>query len=396
MSEQWSTYRLAEVLDRRTDRLGLDPDPTILTCTEKHGLVDQIAHLGRRVATEDLSGYKIVAPHDIVYNVYLLWLGAIGQNLTGSLGVTSPVYEVFRPNELVHAPYLGHLLRTPAMIDRFAALSIGTVPRRRRAPWESFLELTIEVPSFPQQQRIVGLIGALDEAIEAADAYGDSLSAARDAVAENLFDRAEGVPARLGDLMTIVRGGSPRPIDQFITEDKDGLNWIKIGDVSPDGRYITSTSVRIKAEGLSKTRFVEAGSFVLSNSMSFGRPYILAIDGCIHDGWLSLSNFSESFNENYLYYLLRGAAVQDQFRSLAAGSSVKNLKKESVLGVQVKVPSLTNQAAVVKLLAASDDVIDEAKSFGDGLRMVRSNLFSALFSGAHEIPPSYDEHLGGN
>ena len=90
---------------------------------------------------------------------------------------------------------------------------------------------------------------------------------------------------RIGDVCTVERGGSPRPIDDYITKSSNGINWIKIGDTT-DSMYITHTEQKIKPEGMKKSRFVHAGDFLLSNSMSFGRPYILAIDGCIHDGWL--------------------------------------------------------------------------------------------------------------
>ena len=83
---------------------------------------------------------------------------------------------------------------------------------------------------------------------------------------------------KFSDFVLIERGGSPRPIDAFITEDSAGLNWVKIGDAPSMGRYITSTSEKIKLEGLSKTRQVYPGDLVLSNYMSFGRPYIMAVD----------------------------------------------------------------------------------------------------------------------
>src|SRR5690606_30006001 len=82
---------------------------------------------------------------------------------------------------------------------------------------------------------------------------------------------------KLGTLSTIVRGGSPRPIDSFLTRDVDGLNWLKIGDVDKGAKYVNSTEERVKKSALSKTRVVNPGDLIMSNSMSFGRPYILNI-----------------------------------------------------------------------------------------------------------------------
>lgn len=107
---------------------------------------------------------------------------------------------------------------------------------------------------------------------------------------------------KLGEVCTIERGGSPRPITDYITDSEDGINWIKIGDAQEGSKYITSTKEKIRLEGLKKSRFVHKGDFILSNSMSFGRPYILKVDGCIHDGWLVIHDDKEVFIKDYLHY----------------------------------------------------------------------------------------------
>ena len=104
----------------------------------------------------------------------------------------------------------------------------------------------------------------------------------------------------LGNVSYIVRGGSPRPIKQYITQDENGINWIKIGDVEKGGKYICSTQERIIPEGEKKSRRVFPGDFLLTNSMSYGRPYISRIEGCIHDGWLLIRNLN-GFDPDYLY-----------------------------------------------------------------------------------------------
>ena len=109
---------------------------------------------------------------------------------------------------------------------------------------------------------------------------------------------------KLGECVLIQRGGSPRPIENYITHDPNGINWIKIGDVKKGSRYITKTDEKIKPEGISKSREVYKGDLILSNSMSFGRPYLLAIDGCIHDGWLLIRNDRKLFDLDFLLQLL--------------------------------------------------------------------------------------------
>ena len=109
---------------------------------------------------------------------------------------------------------------------------------------------------------------------------------------------------RLCHVTEVARGGSPRPIKDYITESPSGINWIKIGDTEKGGKFIFSTKERIKPEGMSKSRFVHKGDFLLTNSMSFGRPYITQVEGCIHDGWLVISLIGGAYCQDFLYYLL--------------------------------------------------------------------------------------------
>ena len=151
---------------------------------------------------------------------------------------------------------------------------------------------------------------------------------------------------RLGNICSIARGGSPRPIENYLTDDENGLNWIKIGDTEQGGKYIYSTKEKIRPEGLSKTRYVCSGDFLLTNSMSFGRPYILRTNGCIHDGWLVIGGIEIAFHQDYLYYMLSSSIMYNALSSLAVGSTVKNLKSDSVKSLLVPIPPLAEQACI--------------------------------------------------
>lgn len=156
---------------------------------------------------------------------------------------------------------------------------------------------------------------------------------------------------RFGEIAGIERGGSPRPIEAFLTDDPEGLNWIKIGDTEKGGKYITSAGQKIKREGLVKTRMVFPGDFLLTNSMSFGRPYITQIQGCIHDGWLRISP-SESLDKDFLYTLLSSRFVRNVFEAAAAGGVVLNLNADKVRTVPIPLPPLAEQSRIVTRVEA--------------------------------------------
>lgn len=163
----------------------------------------------------------------------------------------------------------------------------------------------------------------------------------------------------MGEVASIVRGASPRPIQAFLTTADEGMPWIKIGDVPAAGKYITGTAQRITVEGAGKSRRVYPGDFVLSNSMSFGRPYISQIEGCIHDGWLAISDFGDSFVPDFLYHLLRSAPVQAEFARRAGGGTVQNLNADIVKAVVVPIPPLAEQARIATILDKFDALVND-------------------------------------
>ena len=161
----------------------------------------------------------------------------------------------------------------------------------------------------------------------------------------------------LGNISYIVRGGSPRPIKQYITADENGVNWIKIGDVEKGGKYIYATEEKIRPEGEKKSRRVYPGDFLLTNSMSFGRPYITKIEGCIHDGWLLIRNL-DGFDIDYLYYLLSSQFLFNQFSDKASGSTVTNLNIDKVKSAAIPLPPLAEQKRIVAMLDAVLSILD--------------------------------------
>lgn len=165
----------------------------------------------------------------------------------------------------------------------------------------------------------------------------------------------------LNDVCVVERGSSPRPIKNFFTDDPDGVNWIKISDTEQDGRYVYSTAQKITHEGAKQSRFVKEGDFILTNSMSFGRPYIMKTSGYIHDGWFVL-RLNNSLDADYFYHLLSSPLVQDQFKHLASGSIVKNISGDLVKKTKLPIPSISEQHRIVAILDEAFDGIATAKA----------------------------------
>ena len=148
---------------------------------------------------------------------------------------------------------------------------------------------------------------------------------------------------RLSDISTIKRGGSPRPITDYLAE--SGLPWLKISDFTFGQRVVYSSHEYIIPEGLNKTKLVKAGSLIVTNSATPGIPIFLGIDMCLHDGFLYFEKISPKVEPLYLYYFLM--QQRDYLRSQGNGSIFVNLKKEILERLQIDLPDLSIQRHIV-------------------------------------------------
>jgi type I restriction enzyme S subunit len=189
---------------------------------------------------------------------------------------------------------------------------------------------------------------------------------------------------KLGEVCVVERGSSPRPIEKYQTDSPDGVNWIKIGDTKGVDKYIFSTKEKITKEGAEKSRYVKEGDFILSNSMSFGKPYIMKTDGYIHDGWFvfRLPNF---LDKDYFYYLLTSPNVQEQIQSLGAGAIVKNISGDLVKKVDITYPkSLPEQQRIVAILDEAFAAIAKAKANAEQNLKNAKELFESYLQAVFE------------
>lgn len=294
---------------------------------------------------------------------------------SGKFDLHQRTYAIF-PKEQADATFLFQNLY--ANREVFAKNAVGSTVKSLRLPIIQAVDVLL--PTLSEQKKIAEILGAVDEEI----AKTDEIIAVTEELKRGLMRTllGKGTKVKLGEIASIVRGGSPRPIDNFITEDPDGLNWLKIGDIESGAKYITHTSQKIKKEGLSKTTLVRAGDFILSNSMSFGRPYIMKTEACIHDGWLAFRDVkADLVDKEFLYYLLISEKLQDNFRSVAAGSGVKNLKKESVANISVSLPSVTEQKEIAAILSSVDEKVVANQQFKAALELLKRGLMQDLLSG---------------
>lgn len=322
---------------------------------------------------------------------------------TGDVGTSAVITEneansigfatiVTRPNqEIICSEYLCTFLNTEK--HKRWAIAISTGDGRTNYNLGDYFELIVPIPDLEEQKRISLFVKEINHLITLHQRKYEKLVNVKKSMLEKMFPRdGECVPEirfsgfteaweqrKFSDLVLIERGGSPRPIDDFITEDPNGLNWIKIGDAPEQGNYITKTAEKIKLEGLSKTRQVQPGDLILSNSMSFGKPYIMAINGCIHDGWLLIRDTQNNFDLKFLCHLLGTPQMIEQYKSFAAGSTVNNLNKELVGNTLVTVPTKAEQGVLGKYFEHLDHLITLHQRELEKLQNIKKSCLEKMF-----------------
>ena len=293
-----------------------------------------------------------------------------------------------RPTAPFAAGWLGYYINSTnyhhQLIPYITGIKVSSISRT------SIQETKLLVPPIAEQRAIAEALSDVDGLIAAMDKKIAKKRLLKQGAMQQLLTGKKlltgftdkWVEITFGEYVDIYRGGSPRPIESYITDSPNGVNWIKIGDVKPNDKYINKTEERIIPDGVSRSRRVDVGDFILSNSMSFGRPYILGIDGCIHDGWLVIQNYHNSFDKDYLYYLLCSEDVMMQYMGMAAGSSVKNLNKEKVASLQLCVPTtIEEQQAIATILSDMDKEIADLEAQRDKYRLLKSGMMQKLLTG---------------
>ena len=244
---------------------------------------------------------------------------------------------------------------------------------------DTFKEIDVSLPPLPEQKAIASVLSSLDDKIDLLHRQNKTL----EAMAETLFRqwfveeaRENWINQPLGNLVTVKRGGSPRPIQEFLAD--NGYRWLKISDATKEASpFIFNIKEHIKESGLSKTTLLKTGSLVLSNSATPGIPKILQVDSCIHDGWL---HFSKSYFSNEFLYLLF-KRIRPELLIQGNGSIFTNLKTDILKEYEVPVP---NEEELIAFQKTIESIFEKLLFNANQIRTLeklRDTLLPKLMSG---------------
>ena len=307
---------------------------------------------------------------------------------TGEVGFGSTEYIVFRAKDGCDPDFLYYLVTSPIVREPAIKSMVGS-SGRQRVQTDVLQKLLVKVPDLEAQKAISEVLKSLDDKINANRKINDNLEQQAAALFKSWFvdyDLWDGVRpdgwtnAPLGTFVEIKRGGSPRPIQDYLSD--SGLRWLKISDVtSLSSPFVLEIKEHIKEEGLKKTVFLHAGELVLSNSATPGIPKILDVNTCIHDGWLYFPK--SELSKYYLYLFFK--YIRKELVSLGNGSVFTNLKTDILKAFPVSKADKTTLKEFDALVSPLFDAMLNANRENLKLATIRDSLLPKLMSGELDV-----------
>ena len=400
MREGWERVTLGDVFSVSGERLGEHTqEPTVFSISKYDGVVPAAEYFDKRVASANLAGYKVLRRGMWAYSTIHIDEGSIAYNKTGMNGVVSPMYTLFNWNSEVHIPeYFELLLRSDEMLATYADNAQGSIDRRRSLLWKTFSMLHVNVPPLAEQRRIVELIGALDEAIEAADGAIEEQIGALDSFLD-VFTHLEMVP--IGQVASTKSGASWAAADSAAAPADGYRPVLTIVNTRPGGTIDLSERTYVK--GLARSAATLTGSSLVMIRTNGNRS---RIGNVYRPGPANVGDSVSAFqfviepnsaqDRDYIYWMLRTPSRQAAISSAASGSTgLGNIAAIRVKAMDIPWPDSAERAWLTELCEAFGEAVDAAKQAAAAIRFLRTELLSALLSGDHEIPSSYDRFLEG-
>lgn len=396
MREGWCEVPLGDVFALTSTRAREVAEPPVFSVTKYNGVVLAADYFDKRIASESIANYKVLETEDWAYSTIHIDEGSIARNNLGLRGVVSPMYTTMRFAASEHDPrYYELLLRTGHMLARYKDVQQGSINRRRSLPWKVFCGIKVTVPALREQRRIVDMIGALDETIAAAQ----KSAAANDALSQRSRDALPAGPVRpIGEVLVGVESGtSTKPV----RGDGEKVFVLTLAAIRP-GRFHGAEIKDVGAAVLPrKARLMESDLLITRSNTPDRVGYVCVARGVPDNTYIPdlvwrLVPDERQVTKDYLEQALSSTRLREAITGRASGTSqsMRKINKAGFSRIEVPIPGIEEQNAYVAPLRQLARVRKEYDSLLSGLLTLRSNLLSALLSGEHAIPDSYDELMG--
>lgn len=404
MAAPWGTTSLKDASTPVTERVG-ERKLTPVSISAGIGFVPQAEKFGRDISGNQYQLYTLVKDGDFVYNkgnslkfpegcVYQLqgWGAVAAPNVFICFRLKDGYSDVFFQNcfeQNLHGKQLKKHITSGARSNGLLNISK-----------ESFFSVEIPTPQPAEQQKIADCLSSLDELITAQGRKVDALKTHKKGLMQRLFPRkgetqprlrfpefqnaADWQRVRLDEIGRVIRGSSPRP--QGDPRFFGGpVPRLMVQDVTRDGKWVTPRIDSLTEEGATMSRPCPAGTLTIVCSGVVGIVSFLAIDACIHDGFLALVDIDESrADKDFLFHTL--STLRNEFeRGATHGGVFTNLTTQGIKDFVINFPDIPEQQRIASFLTCFDTLITAAAQELDTLKTHKKGLMQQLFPSLEEV-----------
>ena len=280
--------------------------------------------------------------------------GQVGLVFKNQYGVVhNNCFKVIPDEDVLNTDFLFWFLRSPKTYKWVQQLAGGAA--QPDLPHGAFNSLIISLPDIPTQKKIASILSTYDDLIENNnqrillleemaeeiykewfvrlrfpgyqdskffDKYGNEVSYNTNGALPENWEKI-----KLGAIIDVKRGSSPRPISDQRYFDEGTIPWLKIADATASKIFIYKTKEYVNEYGASFSRHLSKGSLVVAASGTLGFPMILGVEACIHDGWLYFIGIDDIMKE-YFYFSFGG--LKQYFENQSYGAAIQNINTEIV------------------------------------------------------------------
>lgn len=357
--------RLGELIRPRREKLSpaLAPDAPYIGMEHVEAHSTKLLYMGKSGAMK--SAANRFYDGDVLYGRLRPYLNKVHRAHFD--GLCSAEFIVLPKTDGIDPDFLKWRMNADDFVRFASRLNAGDRPR---VDFDQISNFEVLLPSLDEQHRIVAEIeehlSRLEAGVAALKRVQANLKRYRASVLSELCkSNCVHLPSgwarkALGDLATVVRGGSPRPAGdpRYFG---GPIPWITVGPITASiGKYLTSVPEGVTEAGKDRSRYITAGTLLLTNSgATLGVPKITAIDGCINDGVAALLNVSEPLKSYLLHFL---ASQTDRLRGTNQGAAQPNLNTTIIKAISVPLPPKDQMASIVAEIERRLSVVDELET----------------------------------
>jgi type I restriction enzyme, S subunit len=370
------TVRLGDILQEFDERLGEEPEPEILTLTERNGFISQRERFQKRLAVEDTSHYKVIGLHDIAFNPYLLWASAIAQNERWDRAIISPLYPTFHVLNNYDPRFVNYILHSEELRTRYDSISFGSIPRKRRATVVDFLNLRVpRPPSLVEQSRIASVLDEAQMLRERRVQATAKIAKLKETLFLHMFgdpvSNPKGWPdSTLGGVLTFQQYG-PRFYNEAYSA--EGMRIVRITDLDDDGRLDFDSMPRLSVSADDRAKYaLRPGDLIFARTGATVGKVALIEEGdppCIAGAYFILMRFVEDVDPLYVRAVLTSPSVRSIISRHSQQAAQQNFSGPSLRQLPMPRPPIALQRRFRERVEAIR-VVQEAQD-RSGKKLVR-------------------------